>query len=207
MRFGKMLLTAAAMLCITGVAQAQMADKYRIDKNHSEIEFSVRHMMLAKVKGNFTDFSGEIMFDESNIANSSVKVVIVTASIDTDNEGRNKHLRSPDFFGVEKEDGTPEDPKYLEITFESTRVEKKDDKYLAHGNLNMHGVEKQVTITFEVFGPVKGRRGNVIGAEGHLTINRKDFNINYHRLMDSGGLVVSDEVDIELMVEAGIVTE
>lgn len=195
MKFAKLLLCLSVLFSVGGTVQA--ADKYAIDKTHSEIEFSVRHMMLAKVKGNFTDFTGEIMFDESNPVNSSVMVSIKTASVDTDNEGRDKHLRSPDFFDVET---------HAEITFQSTRVEKKGDKYWAYGNLNMHGVEKMVVITFEVFGPIPGQRGKMMGAEGHLTINRKDFNMLWNRTLDMG-VAVSDEVEIELMVEARQVME
>ncbi len=96
MRFPPSVIALGFMIYLVGAAQA--ADKYAIDKSHSEIEFSVRHMMLAKVKGNFTDFAGEIMLDTEDPANSSVTVTIKTSSVDTDNEGRDKHLRSPDFL-------------------------------------------------------------------------------------------------------------
>jgi len=116
MRSKVLIVATVAMMFVAGSVSA--ADTFVIDQSHSSITFAVRHMGLAKVKGGFGDFSGTIQFDEQNLAQSSVSVIIKTASINTGNEDRDNHLRSPDFFDVKK---------YPEITFASEMIEKKKD--------------------------------------------------------------------------------
>nr|MBN2276116.1 polyisoprenoid-binding protein [candidate division Zixibacteria bacterium] len=170
------------------------ADEYIFDKAHSHIGFKVSHMVLSKVSGNFNGFDGTIKFDENDIAKSSVNVKIDAASINTDNTDRDKHLRSADFFNVEK---------YPEITFSATRVEKTADGLILHGNLAMTGVIKEVSIPFSFNGKLKDPWGNErIGFEGQTKINRKDFNITWNKVLDNGGLTVGDDVIIDLQVEA-----
>ena len=192
MRVFKFMLALALMAGLTGSAVA--ADKYVVDKVHSSVAFSVKHNMVTTVKGEFREFAGEIMLDEMDPTKSSVMVTIQTASINTGNEGRDKHLRSADFFDAENN---------TEITFKSSRIEKQGMGYVAHGTLTMRGVSKEIALPFELTGPINPGRGKLIGVSAALTINRKDYGINWHRVLDIGGVAVSDEVKIELNVEAG----
>lgn len=171
-----------------------VADEYMIDPVHSSVEFSVRHMVIANVKGDFTDFAGTIIYNDSDITMSSVEVGIKTSSINTNNAGRDEHLRSADFFYAEK---------FPEITFESSKVEKGDDGHILHGILTMNGVSKDISIPFEFLGRVKGPDGKErLGFAGHTKLNRKDYGITWNKTLDAGGLAVGDEVKIELNIEA-----
>jgi len=170
------------------------AEKFAIDVAHSSVEFSVKHLLISNVKGNFTDFSGIIMFDESDMTKSSVETTIKAASIDTDNADRDNHLRSEDFFDVEK---------YPEITFISNDIIRTSNGFEMLGTLSMHGVSKEISIPFEFLGRAEGSSGDVrLGFEGYTTIDRKDFGISWNKTLDSGGLAVGNEVKIELNIEA-----
>jgi len=181
---------------ITGLLlsnNAYGADTFKFDVAHSNIGFSVRHMAISNVKGSFTDFNGTFVWDGKNLSNSSVEVTIQTKSIDTGNEKRDEHLRTEDFFEVEK---------YPEITFESSSFEKSGDGYKATGTLTMHGVSKEVTIPFSILGTLKDpQRSTRLGMEGSLTLNRQDYGISWSKMLDNGGLLVGNEVKIELNIE------
>jgi polyisoprenoid-binding protein YceI len=182
----------AAILAVLLITVSVFADEYVIDKVHSGANFSVRHMMLSNVHGRFSDVSGTINYDEKDVTKSSVTAVIKTASISTDNENRDKDLRSANFFDTDK---------YPEATFKSTKVEKRGDQLVAIGDLTIKGVTKQVEMPFEL---VKANTpmGPGIGVNATLKINRQDFGVNYNRTMDNGGLVVGNDVTLELNVEA-----
>lgn len=190
MKWFKYALSAAAVLCLANGAAA--ADKYMIDKVHSNLGFSVKHNMVSTVRGNFTDFTGEIMLDAMDMTKSTVMVTIKTASISTGAEGRDNHLKSPDFFDA---------ATYPEITFKSTRIEKKSDGWVAHGMFTMHGVTKEIALPFNFNGPFTGGRGKLIGVDASTMINRQDYGVKWSRVLDFG-VVVSDEVKIDLSVEA-----
>lgn len=165
-------------------------DVYKIDPVHSQVGFKVRHF-VAKVSGRFAKFQGTIQVDPKDIAKSSVEVTIDAASINTDNEGRDKHLRSADFFEVEK---------FPVITFKSSSVkEVAKGKLEVTGTLTIRGVAKQVTFPITNAGTREVRPGKVVAGfiDGTLRINRMDFGIKY------GPAVVGEDVDIELNVEAG----
>jgi polyisoprenoid-binding protein YceI len=182
-----------AILLIATIA-ATAGDKYQIDSVHSSVGFSVRHLVISNVIGNFTDFSGTIIYDSSDISKSSADVVIKAASINTDNVNRDDHLRSPDFLDV---------GKFPEITFKSSKIEKKGDELFMTGDFTLHGVTKQVVIPFTILGFIKDMQGNLrMGAEGKLTINRQDYGLTWSKTLETGGLVVGDEVKIELNIEA-----
>lgn len=173
---------------------AQGADIYKIDPEHTSISFRVRHMVINKVRGRFDKFSGVLVVDEKNLKNSSVSVTIDARSIDTDHEKRDKHLRSKDFLYVEK---------YPEITFVSKEIRKTKKGYVAKGKLTIRGVTRTIKLPFKYLGKITDPWGNVrIGIEAHTTINRKDFGINYNKLLDNGGLVVGNKVQIEINLEA-----
>lgn len=169
-------------------------ENYRIEPGQSAVNFSVKHMVLSTVRGKFTDFSGILELEENALTKSSVSVRINAASITTENPIRDKDLRSANFLDTEK---------YPEITFVSHRVVKQSDGYLLVGDLNMHGVSREVSIPFTYNGRVKDLAGKMrVGFEGQVTINRKDWGINYSKLADNGGLVAANEVTIELDIEA-----
>lgn len=187
-RFVGLLL---AVVAIGGSALA--ADEYKIDPGHSTVGFNVKHMMVSTVHGRFSDFSGQIVYDDKDISKSSVKVAIKAASVNTDNTARDNDLRGANFLDVEK---------FPEITFQSKSVEKKGDGYVAHGTLTIHGVAKDVDLPFTLNGPLATPRGKVMGADAGLTINRMDYGVSWSRSLDGGGVVVSNDVKIELNVEA-----
>ena len=190
--FKKQLTAVILGLLLAGTALS--ADRYQIDPVHSSIAFSVRHMVINKVKGNFKEFSGTIYYDENDITQSSVEVTIKTASINTENPKRDAHLRSPDFFDA---------ANYPEITFRSKRIVKEGDHYVAIGDLTMRGVTREIRIPFEITGKVTDPWGNTrFGVEASLTLNRHDYGISWSKTLDNGGLVVGNEVKIELNIEA-----
>ncbi|UCF64245.1 MAG: polyisoprenoid-binding protein [bacterium] len=191
MRFTQLIYVAMAVVfIITGI---RASDKYVPDKAHTNIGFTVKHMVIATVPGKFGEYTIDFMFDENDLENSSIEATIKTASIDTDNEKRDNHLRSADFFNAEK---------HPEITFVSKEVIKKNDQYIAKGTLTIRGVSKQVELPFKLLGPVQDPWGNTrLGVEAGLTIDRQDYGVSWNKTLDTGGLVVSDEVNIKLDVE------
>lgn len=190
----KKLSAAALALCLASVA-AFAAERYEIDTAHTFVTFSIPHLGINSARGSFRDVTGTIVYDEKDITKSSVEVRIKTASIDTNNEGRDRHLRSADFFDVEK---------FPEMTFKSRRVERKGKGFVAVGDLTIKGVTKEVSMPFTLSGPVKDPFGGVsrLGVEAGLTIDRRDFQITWSRVLDTGGLFVGNEVRIEIGVEA-----
>ncbi len=170
------------------------ADTYAVDRAHTTVGFTVRHLVINKVRGKFNEFKGTIVYDENDIAKSSLQGTIKSASIDTDHAKRDKHLRSADFFDAA---GHPD------ITFKSNRVSKEGDRLILVGDLTMRGTTKEIRIPFEITGKIKDPQGNMrIGFEATLRINRQDFGIAYSKTMDNGGLIVGNRVNIELVGEA-----
>lgn len=168
---------------------------YQIDPAHSLIGFAVRHLEINWVEGRFKDFTGTIRFDEQDITKSTVEFAAKVTSIDTEVEARDKHLRSADFFEVEK---------YPSMTFKSTRVERKGkERYVLHGDLTLKGVTKPVALPFTTTGAVKDPWGGTrFGVEAETKINRRDFGINYGNALAGGGFDVGNEVVISLRLEA-----
>ena len=176
-------------------ASSLFAETFVVDKAHSEATFQVRHMM-SKVSGRFKDFSGRINIDRAKPAASSVEFNIKTASIDTGDADRDKHLQTADFFDAAKNP---------EITFKSTSIAatKKKDLYDVTGDLTMRGVTKHVTIPVEFNGFGKDPWGNErAGFSLTTTVNRKDYGINWNKALDNGGFLVGDEVTINVNLEA-----
>jgi len=186
----KKLLAVALAVCFLAAAPAASSTQYGVDKNHSTVGFAIPILGgLSKVRGKFTDFDVQITYDEADIAKSSVNATIKAASIDTGIENRDKHLRTADFFDVEK---------YPDITFQSKRVEKKGNKLTAFGTFTMHGVSKEIAIPFTVTGKYKDpASGNeTIGFLASLTLNRTDYGIAFKR--KDNPTFIGDEVEIEL---------
>ncbi len=191
---GRRLLVLPVLFTILFTGLVFGGDKYNIDKAHTNVLFSVKHMVISTVQGRFNQFEGSINYDENDMMQFTAEGKIFVKSIDTNNERRDNDLRSDGFFDAEK---------YPEILFKTTKVEKRDDSYVAIGTLTMKDVTKEVEIPFEVMGKIPTRRGGFkIGVHATLEINRKDFNVKWHRTLDGGGLVVSDMVKIELNIEA-----
>lgn len=167
--------------------------QFNIDKAHSHIGFEVSHMVISEVSGEFHDYEVNLLFDPNDVTKSSVETRIKVASIDTDQEKRDNHLISSDFFDAET---------YPEIVFKSKKIEKSGDGYIAYGDLTMRSVTKEVALTFKVKGPIKDPRGNTrIGIEADLTINRQDYSISWSKTLDGGGLVAGNEVKIGIQAE------
>ncbi|MCM2249146.1 MAG: YceI family protein [Geothrix sp.] len=183
----RVLLASLALAALPAMAQ----DVYKIDPVHSEVSFKVGHL-LAKTSGRFTKFSGTITVDPANLSKSSVEVIIEAASITTDNEARDKHLKSPDFFDVEK---------FPTITFKSTSVkEVAKGKLEVAGDFTMHGVTKRISFPITNAGTQAGMQpGSVVAGfiDGALTLNRNEFGIKTY----PG--VIGEIVAVSLNVEAG----
>jgi polyisoprenoid-binding protein YceI len=169
------------------------AATWTIDPVHSEVGFSVRHMMVSKVRGRFTDFSGEIV-TAGDPAASSVTAEIDLRSINTGNDQRDNHIRSADFFEVET---------YPTMTYRSTGIRVEDGEYVLDGDLTLKGVTKKVPLRLELNGfgpdPFGGTRAGFT-ATGEL--NRRDFNVNFNAPMANGGAVVADKIMLHLEIEA-----
>jgi len=188
----KRSLFLAVALTFVIAAQGIQAETYEIDGAHSSATFSIRHI-VSQVKGRFTQVSGTIVYDEREPEKSSVTAKIAAASINTDNERRDTHLKSADFFEVEK---------YPDITFRSTGVNKEGDRLKVTGMLTMHGVEKEVTLDVEAMGVTEAMGGTRAGFEATTTLNRKDFGINWNKPLGVGKLMLGDDVKVTISIEA-----
>lgn len=168
---------------------------WNIDVAHSSVSFSVRHLMVSKVRGSFGSFRGQIEIEGDAIVPTSVDVSIDTASIDTAVEDRDKHLRSADFFNVEA---------FPTMSFKSKRVEKaSSESFQLVGDLSLHGVTKEVTLDVEIGGRQKDPWGNErVGYSAKTRINRADFGLTWNQALEAGGIMVGERVDIALEVEA-----
>ncbi|MCX6048600.1 MAG: YceI family protein [Chloroflexi bacterium] len=167
---------------------------WQIDSAHSHIQFSVRHMMLAKVRGEFDKFSGTIHLDETNPAASTADVQIEAASINTREAQRDGHLKSPDFFDAEK---------YPTLNFKSKRVDVKDDTHaVIIGDLTIRDVTKEVAVNVEYMGQSKTPFGTTnAGFEATTKINRKDFGLTWNAVLETGGVAVGDEITVNIDLE------
>lgn len=162
--------------------------KFVIDKLHSEIEFKVKHLMISTVTGRFTEFTGELISDNDDFTDAEITFDADVNSITTNVEDRDDHLKSPDFFDVEL---------FPKLTFKSTNVIKNNSQYVIMGQLNIHGVEKVVTLIGEYHGNENDLYGNKKhGFELSGTIKRSDFGLTFNATTDKGGLLVSDEVKL-----------
>ncbi|HLM69627.1 MAG TPA: YceI family protein [Longimicrobium sp.] len=191
------LFAAAAAAAPAPRAQIPASDaaapvRWQIDVSHSELTFRIRHL-VSRVSGQFNTWSGTIVADPESLAGGSVSVDIQTASIDTNNERRDTHLRSADFFDA---------PSHPTITFRSTRVTANGRDIQVHGNLTMRGVTRPVVLQgrmLEVAGTAGRRR---IGFEAQTQINRMDYGVSWNRGAEGGGVVLGDEVTISIAIEA-----
>lgn len=184
------LLFSAAMLCSASAATTS----WTIDPNHSAAQFSVRHMMVSNVRGEFGNVRGVIALDDQDASKSTIEATIDATTINTRVSARDSDLKSENFFDV---------AKYPVITFKSTKVNPAGaGAYTVEGDLTMHGVTRPVTLRVEATPPVKVTGGERRGAEATTKLNRKDFGLTWNHLLEAGGAVVGDEVQITIDIEA-----
>lgn len=179
----------------TTTESTKLSGRYTIDPAHTRIGFVARHAMVTKVRGSFNDFAGSVVLDGEDVNSSWAEVTIEVDSIDTRSPDRDGHLRSSDFLEVDE---------HPQITFRSTAASWRDEETLElSGDLTIKGVTQPVTIPFTFEGQATDPFGNVrIGFEGSTTINRKDFGITWNAALETGGVLVSDKVTLELEVSA-----
>lgn len=187
-----LLLMALTVFAFAPTAQASM---WIIDPAHSNVQFKIQHMMISYVRGSFSELEGTIELNEEDISKSTINVTIATASIDTNNAKRDKHLRSGDFFDVET---------FPAMTYRSKSISPQEQNTLkVFGSLTLHGITKEVIL--EVTGPtppVTDPWGNVRrGAQATASLNRKDFGLTWNKVLETGGLLVGDKVKILIEVE------
>ncbi len=169
-------------------------ENWNIDVVHSTVGFTVRHLMVSKVHGLFTKWSGTFAFDENDLAASHVEVTIDVASVDTREPQRDAHLRTGDFFEAEK---------FPQMTFKSTSVAGSKNQFKVTGDLTLRGVTKPVVLDVEYSGRMKHERmGERVGFSAHTSINRRDFGVSFNQVLDAGGVAISDKVDVNIEVEA-----
>ncbi|HZH97509.1 MAG TPA: YceI family protein [Fimbriimonadaceae bacterium] len=173
---------------VAGILMLPAPVQYGLDTNHSHVGFTIPMFGgLSQVKGKFTDVTVQAIYDEKNLSASSVTATVKATSIDTGIAKRDDHLRTADFFEVEK---------YPEITFKSSEIKKEDGVFVVSGDFTMHGVTKQVTIPFRSTGQQKVGDATVIGFEGEFTINRNDYGISYGA--DRTPQMLGNDVSVEL---------
>ena len=187
------MIRIAAIVLFASILQGE-PHNYTIDASHASAQFSVRHLMVSNVKGTFGKFTGKAVWDPADLSAAKLEGSVDVASVDTNQPKRDAHLRSADFFDA---------AKYPVMTFQSTKFQKTANGLKMTGNLTIRGVTKEVT--FDVEGPteeIKDARGTYRrGASATATINRKDFGLNYNAMLETGGVVVGDDVKILLEVE------
>lgn len=189
-------MNKTTILTMALAAAATLAGaEYKIDTAHSSAGFSVKHLMVSNVKGQFSKVAGVINYDDANPATATAEATIDVTTVNTNEPKRDAHLKSADFFDVEK---------FPSMTFKSKKAAKGGRGLLLTGDLTLHGVTKEVTLDVEVSPEIKGMRPNtfVRGANATTKINRKDFGLTWNRALEAGGVVVGEEVQISIDIEA-----
>ena len=190
------LLTAAALTALSTIAAlpAQAADVYNVDPAHSAVSFQFRHL-LTQVGGKFNDFAGAVQLDTAKLENSRVEFSVKAASLDTGLADRDKHLRSPDFFDVEK---------FPVVSFKSKSIKATGkDQYAVTGTFTLRGVSKEITLPVTFNGTAKDPWGGQrAGFSTETTLNRKDYGMVWNKALDNGGALLGDDVKITINLEA-----
>lgn len=184
-------ILAAAGLFLATTASAQT--KWKLDKNHSSVRFSVTHMVVSEAEGTFKIWDGTVEHTKPDFSDAKVVFSVDVNSINTENENRDKHLKSDDFFNAEK---------FPTMKFESTSMQPLgNNKYKLNGNLTIRDVTKPVSFDVTYGGTISGQRGKKAGFKATTTINRFDYNLKWDRATETGSLVVSKEVEVTIKVE------
>lgn len=171
------------------------AASYKLDESHTQVGFKIKHLVISTVSGKFNKFSGTFEFDPKKGEIKDLNVEIDAASIDTNEPDRDKHLKSADFFDVEK---------FTKLTFSSTvSIQKKNKPFQLEGTLTVHGIKRNVTLDLDYKGETTDPWGNErIAFEASTKINRKDFGLNWNKSLDKGGVMIADEVKVIIEGEA-----
>lgn len=186
----KLLLAVVASFVLAHVA---LAADFKVDKAHTNVGFRVSHLVVAKTTGSFNDFDASFTYDVEDMGSFSLTATIQAASIDTNNDRRDNHLRSSDFLDVES---------HPTITFTSTSLTMGESGIVVIGDLTIRGVTHQIELPITIIGPVQGPGGaTVVGIEGRTSINRHDFGVAWDMRLDNGGVIVGEEVRIEIDAE------
>jgi len=185
---------AIATVAVLAAPLSGNAAEWQFDSAHTSAQFSVRHMMVSTVRGAFSGITGTASFDDKDFTKSTVKVTIPVTSLDTREPKRDAHLKSPDFFDAEK---------FPTLTFQSTKVVASgtEGKFKVEGNLTIHGVTKPVVLEVEMTPDLKGPGGLRRGVSATTKVNRKDFGLMWNRPLEQGGVLVGDEVTIQIDAE------
>ena len=190
----KRFVILGVVLCVMLVGSNVFAQSvYKIDGVHSNIGFSVKHLMISTTRGEFTDYAGEIQFNSEDLSSFSIDIVIEAKSINTRNEKRDGHLMGKEFFDVEK---------YPTLSFKGRQLVKSGDGYDLTGDLTIKAVTKGITIPVTIAGPIQRKAGEAIGLSGEIIINRQDYGVSWSKTMDQGGFMVADNVKIIIELEA-----
>lgn len=188
----RILTTAMLTVGLLFTANAQ-AESWELDTSHSSVSFSVKHMMISNVRGNFKGIAGKIKYDGKDATKGSIEVTIDVGTIDTNDAKRDGHLKSADFFDV---------AKHPKATFKSKKITKvSGNKYKIVGDLTLRGKTKSVTFEAEISKPMKAWGKTLVGIHGTTTINRQDFGISWNKSLDKGGIVVGNDVTLTIDLE------
>jgi len=192
----RILLSLVAVAIMVSASFAQEKN-WSLDKAHSNIGFSIAHLVISDVQGNFTDYSVKFTTNKEDFSDASIEVEIQTASINTDNKKRDDHLRSDDFFDAEK---------FPTITFRSKSFEKVgDNKFTVTGDLTMHGVTKEVVLDMVYRGQVKDPWGNTkAGFKATTSLDRYDYGLKYNSTLEAGGVLIGKEVDVHIELQVAL---
>ena len=186
-----LILLSATLVSVIGLS-AQTAG-WQLDKSHSRVSFSVKHMLISEVSGNFREFDIALSSVKDDYSDAAVEATINVASINTENERRDNHLKSDDFFSAEK---------FAEIKFKSTSIEKVgENRFKIHGHLTIRDSTKSVSFDAENTGTLKTSRGTLAGWKATISVNRFDYGLKWDRTVETGGLVAGDTIYITLTLE------
>jgi len=192
-RMKRVIVFAAVSFLMSATWTSAEMSKWKIDHDHSTVGFQVKHMVVSSTKGKFLVYTGVVEMDPETKEFKTIEAEIQTDSVFTDHEKRDEHLRSPDFFDVKK---------YPTMTYKMKSYKKTGDSYTAIGDITLRGVTKELTLVGTFNGVAKDPWGNMrAGFTGEGTLNRKDFGMEFSKMLDNGGLMVGDEVKIMLEVE------
>jgi len=189
------LVSAFAGVLVLGASASALASDWEVDASHSRTGFAIKHMMVSTLHGSFTKYTGAVTIDDADLTKSKAHIEIDTSSVDTGNAKRDEHLKSPDFF---------DSAKFPKIVFDSTKVEKRGaDGLVLTGNLTIKNVTRSVVLNVSgLTGEAKDPWGGVRrGATAQAKINRKDFGLTWNKALESGGMLVGEDVNLELEVE------
>ncbi|HEY9758693.1 MAG TPA: YceI family protein [Oculatellaceae cyanobacterium] len=186
-------ILATSALALVSLPAVADSDEWTVDPAHTSARFSVKHMMISNVNGDFAKVGGTVKYDGKSLDKATINATIDVNSVDTHDENRDKHLKTADFFDT---------AKYPTITFKSTKIEPGKDGFKIYGDLTMHGVTKNVVLNAEPLSPVIKAHGALhVGTSATTKINRKEFGLNFNKTLDNGGAMVGDDVNITLDVE------